>query len=773
MPSQPPRAPFALRCPDLYPLRSKMIAPEPLSPPTGPTRKTRGDSAVLALTLLALVAIGALAFWARSLNAAGVFDGNPLYLYDTDSARHMRRIWIGVQHYPQLPLFDFAYAFPLGLPLLGEIGYDFLLATLVRIASGSHLDRHLAESICAWAQPAFGVLACAGAYLLGKRIAGRLSGLFAALLVAIIPALTSVARVGRVDHHAIEAPFALLCLAAAWSACFATRRRARRVTLAGGILAIAVLCWSGAVVFAALLAGWAALQHAADRFTARDTAPIAETMAGVLLCAAAILAMAETLFLGHLALGMEFERLSLFQPFFLLGGASILAAVALLLPCNVHPRRVLLGVALLALGSAVIFIAVRGVIAGMEYVVAGPVTEGTTIEGRSFRDFGIGGLAASFGPGFIVILGSVAILAVRAARERLAKPGDSLLLVWIAAMGILSWSQYPRYAPDLAVPLALAASSTLGALSLRRGRRLAACASIGLLLAVTIPVAAHLHPTRFHTTAYFEGPTRQVLLWTRRHTPSARIETRADVLPSYGILAPWRYGFWIAWLAERPALATPFLLRPAERRANTLAESLLRALPEVSAPRLKRLRLRYVLASPLIVYADPAWVPVRGDGVYLPTRRFRQALNTRLLQDDGSEAGEGLPCLGQFRLLHESDEVFLPQSAGPYALPAAPVSAIKLFELVRGARVEGRAAPGTRVRVSLDLRTNIRRVYTYSCSGRADRNGRFRVIVPYRAPGPNGSVTALGPYRVAAGERISLVRVGEPDEVRGADLAVR
>jgi asparagine N-glycosylation enzyme membrane subunit Stt3 len=727
----------------------------------------------LALTAFGLLSIAALAFWARSLNAAGVFDGNPLYLYGIDSARHMRRIWLGVVHYPRLPLFDSAYAFPLGLPLLGEIGYDFLLATLVRILSGPHLDRHLAEQICAWAQPLLGTLACFGAYLVGRRIAGRASGLVAASLVAVIPALASVAQVGRVDHSTLEAPLALVCVAASWSAVFSARDRGLRALAAGALLALAMLCWSGAVVFAALLLAWGAAQRVADRLGGRPSPPVAEALAGVLLCAATLLIPVEALFLGRSALGMEFERLSLFQPLFLLSGALVLAALAFLLPREGRARRVGSGFALLAVGAVGMALAVRGLSQGMEYVVAGPVRGGTTIEGRPFSDFGIAGLTASFGPGFAVIAAAAVLLLARAVREKLARPGDTLLLAWLGTMGVLAWKQYPRYVPDLAVPLALAAASILGTPLPPRWRRLAAAVGFCLLLVVVFPLASRLRPTRYHTEALFQGPARQVLLWARSHTPSVGIETRADVSPAYGVLAPWRYGFWIAWLAERPAVGTPLLLRPAERRANALAETLLLERPDVATPQLERLRLRYVLASPLIVYAGPDWVPLREDGVYLPTRRFREALNTRLLHDDGSEAGDGLPCAGRLRLLDESDETIFPQTAGAHALPGAPVSAIKLFELVRGARLEGRAAPGTQVRVALDLRTGVRREFTYLCSAHADRDGHFSVIVPYRAPGPNGAVTALGPYRVAAGGRTSLVRVGEPDVERGADLAVR
>jgi hypothetical protein len=74
----------------------------------------------------------------------------------------------------------------------------------------------------------------------------------------------------------------------------------------------------------------------------------------------------------------------------------------------------------------------------------------------------------------------------------------------------------------------------------------------------------------------------------------------------------------------------------------------------------------------MIVYADRTRVPLRGDGVPIPNAAWRRALNTRLLHDDGSDAGEGRPCLGNFRLLQESRETFFLETTGPTPLPGEP-----------------------------------------------------------------------------------------------------
>jgi len=419
--------------------------------------------------------------------------------------------------------------------------------------------------------------------------------------------------------------------------------------------------------------------------------------------------------------------------------------------------------------------AMRALSSGLDYVALGPVPGGSTMEGRPFRLFGLDGLLDSFGAGFAAYALGLAAIATRAIRERFARPGDTLLLIWFALTAFLAWGQYPRYAPHLALPLALALGAAVAGLLVAPRRRVMGwILGLALLgLAVVPPLRAY-RPTKVQGGALFFTPAREVLLWARAHTPSAGIEHGAPARPDFGVLAPWRYGYWIVWIAERPAVGTPLLLRPEERRANARAELLLLADGPGAAGRLVAQRLRYVLATPMIVYADRSRVPRRADGVLLPTAAYRRALNTRLLHDDGSDAGEDLTCLGNFRLLTESTETFFLETAGPTPLPGAPVAAMKFFERVRGARLTGRAEPGSIVTATLGLRTPDGREFAFSCAARAGTDGRFSILVPYRSSGANGDggTEAAGPWDVRRDGVIARVDVTEADVLTGAEKAI-
>ena len=82
-----------------------------------------------------------------------------------------------------------------------------------------------------------------------------------------------------------------------------------------------------------------------------------------------------------------------------------------------------------------------------------------------------------------------------------------------------------------------------------------------------------------------------------------------------------------------------------------------------------------------------------------------------------------------------------------------PVSFVKVFEYVKGARIEGTAPNGSLIEVSTDITTNQGRTFTYSL--RTTANDSYEFIVPYSTKGPieggtNFDVTA-SPYKIKAG----------------------
>jgi hypothetical protein len=112
-----------------------------------------------------------------------------------------------------------------------------------------------------------------------------------------------------------------------------------------------------------------------------------------------------------------------------------------------------------------------------------------------------------------------------------------------------------------------------------------------------------------------------------------------------------------------------------------------------------------------------------------------------------------------------------------------PVSFVKVFEYVEGARIEGTAPSGSIIEISTDITTNQERTFTYSLETEA--NGSYEFIVPYSTEGPIAGGTNFdvfaSPYKIRAGhlENATLiwdvekeVRVPEEALMEGKTITV-
>ncbi|MBN1763339.1 MAG: hypothetical protein JW878_09765 [Methanomicrobia archaeon] len=84
-----------------------------------------------------------------------------------------------------------------------------------------------------------------------------------------------------------------------------------------------------------------------------------------------------------------------------------------------------------------------------------------------------------------------------------------------------------------------------------------------------------------------------------------------------------------------------------------------------------------------------------------------------------------------------------------------PVSFVKVFEYVEGARIEGTASNGSLITISTDITTNYGRTFTYALDTTAAANDSYEFIVPYSTEGPMDGGTnfdvSVAPYTLKAG----------------------
>jgi len=97
-------------------------------------------------------------------------------------------------------------------------------------------------------------------------------------------------------------------------------------------------------------------------------------------------------------------------------------------------------------------------------------------------------------------------------------------------------------------------------------------------------------------------------------------------------------------------------------------------------------------------------------------------------------------------------------------LPVEYTGRVKIFEHVKGAHITGKAPVNATVSISLNIKTNQNRNYTYS--QKTVSNGEFKLIVPYSTEGPisgetNFDTEPIGKYMLTTGNISREVSVNE------------
>lgn len=720
-------------------------------------RRRGAEAAALALVL-------AVAAWARLSGFADVLGTGEFVPLDGDSAYHLRRMALAATSLPRVPAFDPWLSWPDGAFVPWADGFDLALAGVFRAAGGAGApDRALIAA--ALVPVALGLLVVWAAADLARLSAGggrAGTGAFAAagLLAALLPQAVATSRLGRTDHHVVEALSMLLL--AGWALRRWPAREgagAARFELAGALAsALAVWTFAGGTVYVGLVAAvlvGAALAAPAPRLVGSGAPG---------LLAGAVLALG----LGWPAaaargLRLEFAAPSLLQPLLLaLGGASIAGAVRI---SRARSRSVGLLVAVgagCALAAAVVLPALgRELRAGfVEFILRRdpwlavieefqPLLAGGGVA-RLHHFYGVVGLAAP------LLLTGGAWVAFKASRPR----GVALaaLLTALCALALLQ----VRFGRVLAPFLAAAAGLALAGAALALGRAWRAADRT----VAALPLAAAC------AVALVDGRLQTQLRPKDAAPPSPLVAAALDLrgapaLEDAGVLAPWDLGHLASFLARAP-VATSGFGSFVGARAFEEVESVLARGPDALDALLERRRLSVVIAG-------PATFRVPGPGGRGP---FAMGPGGAFLDPDYLAAvpaaallvgGSAMPAAGLRHVPHLMPRFASEQVVGglPFALPM-----LWSFERVKGAVLRGRAPPGSRVLASVPLHER-GRPHRWRAFTEADARGEWALTVPVPTDLALPTVSAGPRYeiRVADGPTVEI-EVSESQIRNGAVLEV-
>jgi dolichyl-diphosphooligosaccharide--protein glycosyltransferase len=731
------------------------------------------------LPLRTAVGLFALAFGIRALTAPRMLAGG-VHLRDPDGWYHLRRIVYSIENFPSALTTDPYVAWPTGAKPIWPPFFDWLLALLHWPIA--QLGGHAAvERAVVWVPPLLGAATVVAAWALARRHFGAGPALVAGLLLAISGGHFAFSQVGALDHHVAVSLLSTLLLAACLRVLDGEPLAGRRALAVAALLALNLVVWPGAVLYAGMALAGLGL-HA---FAARDPAAAAERLPRLALVTAA-----AGILLAPFCLFAEWPQwspwspvvLSNFQPWlFAAAGATALSGW-------LAARRGWGIAARLAAGSAVAAAVLAasalawpdlagGAGDAWRWLAKREEFQSSVIESQPL--FTVEGRVSPFMAhrqlSWLLYAFPLAWLAGLFDARRRERPAPlRLLLGWSFVLCALTLAQ-KRFLDAFSVAFSLQLAWGLGwlAAELRARapepgvRRLAFAGLAALVLVALAPMAESYADHVRNLGRWLRGEPiavppftakdriiHDVAQWLRDHTPETSGWLEPGARPEYGVMAPWWVGHVIQYVARRPTVSDNFGDDVGER--GFALEREFWTLPEPEADqRLEELGVRYVLVR-LGDARHTHWPP---ESVY-----------RSLLARDGSvQRGADrdaavIPAFSRLRLVFESQRLFEQNPDQP------PL--YKVYEFVPGARIEGRAREGTDIDLALALRTNRGRGFVYRARTRAEAGGRYALTVPYATSGAPPAVGAAGVYQLSCdGRERGSVSVDEADVQTGAIVA--
>lgn len=713
------------------------------------------------------LALFAAALLVRAGGWREVLGGERVVPVGNDAFYHLRRIAYAVFRHPEFLDFDPYLHFPNGAqpiwPPLFDASVAAVLRPFVPPLSDGGLER--LELLAMWVPPVLGAVAVVLTGWIGRRHFGEGAGLLAGAALCLLSGHFWYSQLGFLDHHAAVAALAALLLGAGLSLVESHGSGRAGATLGWGLLvgAVSALClltWPGSLLHVGLVhAGL--LGFALTRVEAGSAARFAAVLAAGHALAGLIVAPS--------ALANDWPQwgafspvvLSRFQPW--LFAAAVLTSGGCALAWRTAPlgggrtRRALVFAALLAAvaaGSALLLPAlVEGAADAWRWLAREEAFQARVSESLPLL---------SDGGRF-----SLRVAVVRLSLFVLVMPLAAIWIVWRrrgrpdhACVAVLAWFALGLLAVTLiqkrffnSASIGLVLVLAVCARELWRGagpaRRAAVAAGVALCLLPSLEpytryAANELRARRgekLAVTGAF-GASRAALetaTWLRTQTPETSGWLRADRAPEYGVLAPWHLGHVIQYVARRPTVVDNF--------GDDLGEEAF-AFAD-----------RFYLSPEAEVAGDAAERGVR----YVVSQRPADFLSQRPGPGDLARALFDVAPLERHRLRFESRGL---RWTDPEAEPV-----YRVYELVAGAQIVGRSAPGATVEVRAGVSTSRGRRFFYERRVAADGDGTWRVRVPYATAGGPEALQVAPLYRLRCGEEVRGVAVPEDAVREGAVVA--
>ena len=678
-----------------------------------------------------------LAWVIRALPFGRVFDENRTVFLGNDAWYHMHRVResLAAGNWPAISTFDPMVNWPHGARPIWTPLFDAFVAG---VALPFHAISGIAaaESAAAWVPPILGALCVVVLYYTAREVADEATARIAGAVLSVLVGHTWYAQVGFVDHHVA------VTLLAAWMLLAAvkfTRAPGRPTSvLLSACEAIAVLLWPGAILHVALVElglSLALAQRPANESSVAQTSRVWGHTFAFLLVAPFCFGQTWPQWGAYSA-----TVLSHFQPLLFAALAAHAATVARFAGKAPGPGRRFAGT--VGLGLAVL-VACLGVFPGLREAALeawswfgraeafqANVTESEPLFFRSGEfTWGPASVRLSW---FLPALPLAWLAFMRDAWRQRQSPA---LVFGVWAIGILlSAGAQTRFAHSASLAVALLIAWSLRALLPTLAQRISrpvATAALAALALLGLAPSLELHAT---TLSYSLAGKL-----TTSHHGKLRLLATADWLRANsggtrtGVLAPWHLGHPILYTAGLPTVVGNFGDDVGPENFE-LTQTYFRSLEPRAARLLDQLDARFVIIESLSAR--------NRDQFGVRTMYYR--LHQPILRD-----------LTEHRLRYASPSDERPLAATSY----------RVFERVAGARVEGRAEPGSLVTARMRVGRPGSAIGLAVVVAEAGTDGRY--VLRLAQAGKDG---IGGSWQIEADERTEAVAVPLDAVLKGLTL---
>ncbi len=496
-----------------------------------------------------------------------VAGGGTMRFFDPDALYHLRQIRYAADHFPLMALRD-TYLGPAPGVVPWPGGFDWILAALLRIVrafglSGAYSEEFFLSLVVSLLGLGTVILAVFAA----RRLFGRPAGWIAGWLAALIPASVDYARFGRVDHHVLEPAVLLAGLMPG------LRPRTRGLLLGLSlVISQSILVPLGIVAFGLFLS---------------DPEESKKTAAWAFLTALVPVALSC---LGH-GVWFDYRTVSFFQVGLLLLWFLFSAATA-----ASGRKRAVLGISALGMAALLLW-PLRD---SFSFLFRNPVVS-LASETRPITR--MGSLAFGYYT-WNLFLWPIALVFFSFSRFAKNTWENHQRVRWVAA-GVLAFPLFllqNRFGILAAAMTAVFAGGLLGRFW-TWGRTRYPAFVMFLLMVVWFGLSHQPFVRELVSPPCARNPgqeaTCDLMTWFARNTPDPGRQGDPTVAPSYHVLAPWYLGHHLIYLAQRPALITPFIFDPATPGLEDSVRFYFLDGPEDGLKRLERNRIRYVIVPSL------------------------------------------------------------------------------------------------------------------------------------------------------------------------------